>query len=443
MKQARVLIKSGASLVADHEIWPLTFGVALITFTPHWAPIGLGLLVALWLLRWLGHGSPTVRTPLDWPICLLMLMVPVTMFASTDLPLTSIQVSRMVGGIALVYGLANWAQGEARISLLMHGFIGVGVGLALIAPFSIIWSSDSMLSFIPTRVYQRLPTLVSDTINANMMAGALLMLLPFPLAALFLSNGPNTYSSVKCTMPEKITWILDQRWFRMLLYIVSILVILSVLILTKSRGGWAASSVGIFFILVRRWKSLLWLIPVTLVVVAYLAWSGKFLELMPVFFDSTGAITSWETRVEVWSRALYMIQDFSFTGIGAGTFDRVADVLYPFFLVGPETVTPHAHNLLLQVAVDLGIPGLIAFLAILFLAFWSALDALRYFRHVGNTALEAIAWAGLASLVGMLAHGMVDATTWIVGKGAFIPWAVIGMLIALNGLARPERTETV
>ena len=63
----------------------------------------------------------------------------------------------------------------------------------------------------------------------------------------------------------------------------------------------------------------------------------------------------------------------------------------------------HAHNLYLQVAVD--------------------------------SPLALVAWT---SLVGMLVHGTLDAVTWIIGRGAFVPWAVIGMLIALNGRPEPE-----
>ena len=66
---------------------------------------------------------------------------------------------------------------------------------------------------------------------------------------------------------------------------------------------------------------------------------------------------SLEGRIEVWSRAISMIQDFLFTGIGRGSFGPLADTLYPFFLAAPGT-GPHAHNLFLQVAVDLGILGL-------------------------------------------------------------------------------------
>jgi len=35
-------------------------------------------------------------------------------------------------------------------------------------------------------------------------------------------------------------------------------------------------------------------------------------------------------------------------------------------------------------------------------------------------------------LVAMCVHGMVDAATWIVGRGAFVPWAVIGAILAVQ-----------
>jgi putative inorganic carbon (HCO3(-)) transporter len=40
-------------------------------------------------------------------------------------------------------------------------------------------------------------------------------------------------------------------------------------------------------------------------------------------------------------------------------------ILYPFFTVPPDTDIAHAHNIFLQTALDLGIPGLVAYLALL------------------------------------------------------------------------------
>lgn len=54
-----------------------------------------------------------------------------------------------------------------------------------------------------------------------------------------------------------------------------------------------------------------------------------------------------EARVEIWSRAVYAIQDFPFTGCGLGTFRRIVPILYPLFLISSDADIGHAHNLFL------------------------------------------------------------------------------------------------
>jgi putative inorganic carbon (HCO3(-)) transporter len=424
-----VKLKSWATWVADREIWPLALGVALATFTARWAPWGLALLAALWPVRWLARGRPTVRTPLDLPACLLVLTVPVSFYITRDPPATFVAVSRLLAGLALAYGLVNWTRGQAHLSLLALGLAGLALGLALYALVSVSRPSGADMSFIPDAVYEPVPLLVEDTVNPNMMAGALVMALPFPLALLVLAS-PGALPPVSGAVPAAVAWVLDGRWFRRLWFVTAALLVVALLVLTKSRGGWIAGGVVVYVLLLRRWPRLLWLLPVALLGVGLLAWQLGPLALLDAL-SSGGVPSGWESRAEVWSRAIYAVRDFPFTGTGAGTFGPVTGILYPFFLFGPGAKVTHAHNLLLQVAVDLGIPGLVAFLALLLLAFASALYAARSYRRAGKRALDALAWASLASLAGMLVHGMVDAPTWTVGRGAFVPWAVIGTAVAL------------
>jgi len=142
-----------------------------------------------------------------------------------------------------------------------------------------------------------------------------------------------------------------------------------------------------------------------------------------------------------------MLQDFPFTGIGLGTFDLVQPLLYPFFL--SAGLAHHAHNLFLQVAVDLGLPGLIAYLALLlgcFYCTWQAYRALRAPRNrvsPGNRVsprnpvskpappwLASLALGLLGSLIALSVHGLVDAATWS-NKLSFIPWCAFGLSAAL------------
>ena len=139
---------------------------------------------------------------------------------------------------------------------------------------------------------------------------------------------------------------------------------------------------------------------------------------------SGGAIGGLDERLEIWSRALYAIQDFSFTGVGIGAYNQVIPLLYPYFLIAPSVDIPHAHNLVLQVAIDLGIPGLIAWLAILIVVVVQAIGVLRR----GPSLLWALAAGVLGGLTAMLVHGVLDATLWGT-KLAFVPWLLYALVM--------------
>jgi putative inorganic carbon (HCO3(-)) transporter len=136
-------------------------------------------------------------------------------------------------------------------------------------------------------------------------------------------------------------------------------------------------------------------------------------------------------RTELWSRALYALQDFPFTGLGMNTFRSIVPRLYPLFLVGPQPDIGHAHNEFLQAGLDLGLPGLIAFVALYLGAFWmlvkvwraESLDTLLFYHA---TAL------GLGG--GLLAHliyGLTDAVA-LGAKPGLLFWMLLGLISGLH-----------
>ncbi len=131
-----------------------------------------------------------------------------------------------------------------------------------------------------------------------------------------------------------------------------------------------------------------------------------------------------------------MVQDFPFTGIGLGTYNNVAHALYPFFIAAPDEVVAHAHNNLLEVAVDVGIPGLIAYVA---LRTGFVVCAVRAYRAVDDASARALI-AGLG--FGMLAHqtfGLTDA--FILGtKPGVLMWVYFA-LAAVSFARREEWRE--
>ena len=99
------------------------------------------------------------------------------------------------------------------------------------------------------------------------------------------------------------------------------------------------------------------------------------------------------------------------------------------FVGSPSFV--HAHNLYLQIGLDTGLPGLIAWLAIVLNILVLLISAVSYPRHKSAWPLAA---GTLGGIVAMLIHGLLDAVTWGT-KLAFYPWILFALAV-LVGLPR-------
>ena len=176
-----------------------------------------------------------------------------------------------------------------------------------------------------------------------------------------------------------------------------------------------------------RWRWGKWLILVVAASgIVVIRWLGVVPVLHAVVLNNS--LGGLDTRLEVWSRAWYMIEDFPITGIGMGLFQDAAGVLYPFFTISRDV--PHAHNLFLQVAVDMGVPALIAWLAIWMLAIFGAWQTYRYGRLMSNRVLAGLGAGLLCSQIALAVHGTLDAVTWGAVRASIIPWAIWGLTMA-------------
>ena len=406
-----------AAWLVDHEIWWLLPTVPLLVFPGRWNVVGLALLPLPWLCRWVGRGRLTVRTPVDWAMVLLLIMVPVTLWATALPNVTQPAVCKLLAGVAVFYSIVNWASSERRVLWSSLGLIGLGLALAVIAPVSVKWTPGKL--FALSQLYERFPLLLEDPIHPNVMAGALVLIMPI---------------SLTLALPrwrwKRVSRRISPNMLSMLMGLSCLLMAL-VLFLTKSRGAYIAIAVTLLVIAVLRNRWFIVGLPLGLAGLA-LGWWRLGAQSLADLLMTTQAIGGWEGRKEVWSRALYMMQDFPYTGIGMGTFNQVANVLYPFFLAGPDADIPHAHNLFLQVGVDLGYPGLIAYLALVLLCFWMAAQV---YLHLAFSDFHPPLAAGLlGSLTALVVHGLTDAVTWGT-KPAVISWAVFGLTTALYRLS--------
>jgi putative inorganic carbon (HCO3(-)) transporter len=209
------------------------------------------------------------------------------------------------------------------------------------------------------------------------------------------------------------------------------------LALTGSRSGWAAFIAGLACLVVlwaaltpsrRRliWIGLLLGAGFALLFALWLGpeqWQQLWQE--PPRETPFGTLSTLSFRQEIWRWALAAIRSFPLTGTGLGTFRRVVFRFYPIAVV-PDYDPAHAHNVFLQVALDVGLPGLVAYLALLMVA---AVIAWRVARR--NAALRPFAIGLFAGLVAFHAFGILDAIA-LGQKPAFLLWMTLGMLAALT-----------
>jgi putative inorganic carbon (HCO3(-)) transporter len=215
------------------------------------------------------------------------------------------------------------------------------------------------------------------------------------------------------------------------------------LVLTQSRSALIALVIAGAVIVLLRWR---WgwvailgaaLAAGALYLAGYFPSQAALSAGVHTIFGSLGL----EERLELWSRAIYASQDFPFTGIGLGAFNEVVDLLYPLFLVGPGKAS-HAHNLFLQIAVDLGIPGVIAWLAILLGVLTTAWQLYRFGRQVRQPLAAALGAGFLGSQAALIIHGLTDAVTWGMVRPAPLVWAIWGLAVgAWLVMTAPQKNE--
>lgn len=410
--QTQPLITSLLSL----EIWIVGLVVAASVVSERFLLPAIVTAASFWILRWLASGQVSIRTTADGAILLLICMLPITLLVTNMPEVTTPQVYRVISGIALFYAIVNWTTSRERLQVLISGILLLGVLLAGAAIVTVEWSTAKR-GMIPRSFYSHIPLLVSDPINPNVMAGLLLLLLPFPLGLLLFA------------------WQ-TTRWPTYLLAAFSLISAAGVFFLAQSRGGMIALVIMLAAMVFLRWRygwvGLLGLLLIATFVVQT-NWESKAIQH---YTHNGQLIRSTNERFELWSRAWELIQLHPITGVGMGTYEQVVADTHPFDLVyvGLEFQQTgrgaHAHNLFLQIAVDLGIPGLLAWLTIITMVLRAAWRVYRTGKQEQQSWIQGIGAGLICSQVALLAHGLLDAVAWGMVRPSVMVWGLWGLTIA-------------
>ena len=236
------------------------------------------------------------------------------------------------------------------------------------------------------------PNVLALRVNSNVIGGVIAALLPLQIAALFQNHTRQ----------------------RILLGVVLVGLAGLGLMMSASRGAWLA----VAFVLI-AWATHprgsfrpvgskpIWASIVVVTLLTVIA----FLTLTPVG-ESLLALRS--DRLTVWRNSLDLVSDYALSGLGLGNFEMAYSSYVLLVHVGH---TVHAHNLFLDIWLENGLLGLLAWGGLIMTAFWPVQSPSRWRP------------AAIASLCVLLLHGMVDDAFYGYGGYAacllLIPFAML------------------
>ena len=378
----------------------LVLAAPLLLFPEGWRFLALLVLPIIWIGNRIFTRHFVPRTPFDSVLLCLLVAVLISLFATYDLAVSGSKIAGLLFGISVYYAMVNFIEAPRQIRQVI---IGV---LLLIVVFS-------GLVLVGTNWGRKVPLL--EQIGAQL-----------PLLIRGLPGADSGFHPAE--VGGTLTWIIFLPvtisiglWTRHRspgVMVLSLgLVVLSgvlgaALLLTQSRSAWlgVAAGVAVVLWLLGRWGRVILI-------------GGLAIGLIAAVMLGPAFNPGLSDRSEIWSRAVYGIEDFSITGMGMGTFRFIMPVLYPLFAVSPDVDLGHAHNEWLQAGVDLGLLGLIAFLALQGLSVVLAFGAFR------QPWPPEVRWLMAGVLAGFVAHGVYGLTDAVAlgAKPGFFFWLLLAL----------------
>lgn len=346
------------------------------------ATLFLGVGTALWIAKMMVAKKLLLkRTPFDEIIALLVILSAASISASPDRAFSFYNYYHLMGRYILIYYLLInnlnslpqvqrlvWSVMVSALLVTFYGFYQYVHGVD-ISTFQ--WVDGEQFPDLKVRIFSTLQ-------NPNLLAG-------FLVVVMSLAVGQGLYA--------------DSVGNKLLLF--ALVVVLGIcLVLTYSRGAWLSIVVVAAFCGRFYNRKVLWLFLI-IPLVAFFCHDAVMERLISIFNPTD---TSSTLRIALWESTIAMILDKPVLGIGWGAYWLVYPD-YDFFLNNPAARIVHAHNMYLHIAAEIGIPGLLAFLAVIYGHTKKAVDILS---HTNNRRIAGLMLGIVAAVLGLAVNGFTD-----------------------------------
>jgi len=387
----------------------------------------------IWILRWAVEekgaavgalrGIRRRRTIIDLAIALLAIQLFISCLVIADIEASFPKVSGILYGILVFYALVGVLKSRQLIRAGIGVFIAGGVTLTVIGMMGMLESREPFAGRLLTFLLKKVPHKnwgfkgAELGLNPNAVAGVMTIFVPLSIViAVWVLTKKRGRESILSYLQglDAVIFTVVSCFFCFVLF------------LTQSVASWTALGISLWLVL-PSWKAkAVGLLPLA-------AFVFGILVLLPGKMDQDAAKEQqpfWKMKVEArykwWDEGLKAVREKPVTGIGVNQLR-----MRPGF--GYET--SHAHNHMLHTAAELGIPGLVAYLAILMGAGYMCREVWRK----ATVSWMRVAAQGLGA--GQLAHfifGLGDSIPLGAKPGVFF-WYSLALITAMYHYVRRER----
>jgi putative inorganic carbon (HCO3(-)) transporter len=338
-------------------------------------------------------GNLLRRTNLDIPLAIFIVTALLGVWAAYDTQSAWAKFWILIGGVLLYYVMVAQPESNWPVIGIAAGVLGLILLLTLLLTFD--WSSQpaDYASFDNFRIYLasiEIPEIEFE-LTPNKTAGILIIVLPLLVAS---------------------TWSFLKRKHSVLTIVSGVLSVFLILglLLTSSRGAWIglliAVTISILFFAFNRVRATLPKSKLTAIALGVGLSGFVFLyglwTIQDSLIPSFNSIVSIGSRITLLRHGYLLIADFPVIGAGLQTFSGLYSRL---ILLLPVEFFHHAHNLYIDLAIEQGLPGLLAFVVFLSGGLVFSIDTLR--NPTGNN-IQSFALASFIGIVAMLFHGIFD-----------------------------------
>lgn len=363
------------------------------------------------------------RTLIDLPIVVLIAEALATCIMVTDIGRSLPKVAGLVYGIIFYFVVVALLRQEKLIIPAIAAYLGGGFLFSILGLMGMFTFKVKYLTILE-KVKDRLPHInfnlpgAEEGFHPNAVGGTLLLVIPLVVTMGFLG-----YRRDKEGQGSRNAKIMAFASAAVLLFM------LFVVLLTQSRGAWVAlifSTIIVAVVTVRKAKSkvasaLVGTISFIILGFGYVLLLGK----QNLYLGGPQVIGSFSSRGQMWIIGIRTILKRPWTGIGMNQIRYLPEVGYQ---------TSHVHNQLIHTGAEMGIPGLIAYLGILF---GMAVMVYQTWKRSKKPALRA---AALGLGWGQLAHfifGMNDSIA-LGSKTSIFFWISAALISAIYYRATSE-----